>query len=402
MRFDTLQKRIPVLVAMAASISWGCGVLAGITDFTMVEPDGSPPPAGDAALPVDDAASASDVESTSDGPAPTDAGPDTRDAVPCTGPEVCGDGIDNDCNGKTDCTDPACSAAGFSCIDVPAGFTVVLFSASARGACPADYPNATPLHGDPAPSGLPGTGTCTCTCGTTTENPCVSGTLLTKFKENPSCGISGAVGLPTDGGCNALPPSMISSQCASGVCVAIATSPLAGKSVSCGPGTTTLPPLGTSNTNAQTCAATNVSAGAAGGCTPGAACAPPAAGQSRCVAQIGDVGCPGSYPTKTVLYVEGTEADGRTCGACACATSSVTCAGMKVTLFDDSACATPISTAVAGAGQCQMLSSEVDASTGFYQYGATPTPTPTCLPSPAQPSVQGTFNPGSPVTVCCP
>jgi hypothetical protein len=78
--------------------------------------------------------------------------------------EVCDNGLDDDCNGLTDCADPACMAAGYSCLPttVPAGAKLVAYNATARPGCPAGYGTATPVIGN-----VDGGTTCDCTCAGT-------------------------------------------------------------------------------------------------------------------------------------------------------------------------------------------------------------------------------------------
>lgn len=398
--------RATLIVTGATSILWGCGVLAGITDFTMVDPDASStrltdPPTADA----DALADGSDrLDAAGDDAAvDADASDARADVAPCKGPEVCGDGVDNDCNGKVDCADPACTSAGFACVNAPAGWSVVTFAQGSHPACPAGYPGAVPLHDVPDPAGLPGTGVCGCACGTTSDNPCVVGNIQTRFKESTNCSAGTGSPLVSDGGCNPIPPNMIPNQCgASGTCMAVATGAITGKSIACGAGTTTLPPVAPTSPGSQACINVLAPTGADAGCTTGATCAAPALGLQRCVAHDGNVACPVDFPTQTVLYIDGTEADNRSCGVCACATGPVSCTLPKLTLFDESACATQISSAVIGSGQCQPLTSGVDASTGYFQISASPTTTPTCQVAGGQPAVQGTYSPGSALTICCP
>src|SRR5690349_18294984 len=74
--------------------------------------------------------------------APADGPNDAPSDVICVksngGVEDCDDGLDNDCNGKTDCADTACTAL-YQCIPTPpVGWTLTAESDNTRPACPTD------------------------------------------------------------------------------------------------------------------------------------------------------------------------------------------------------------------------------------------------------------------------
>lgn len=400
MRNVSPRSRAALAVALAASALWGCGVLAGITDFNMV--------AADAATAGDDGSSSGDVTSTSSDDGAVTPDGDLFDAIGasdgggtdalvkpdspiCPGPEVCGDGVDNDCNGQTDCADPACAA--YTCLPVPSGWSVVALGSS--GPCPVGFGGAVALHGEPDPVAMPGTGTCDCACGAPLDNPCAVGSFTARFKDTPNCG-AGTTVLVSDGGCDAIPVSLLYNQCGVTGCAAVGTTAL-GKPVSCGPVTTSLRPL--YPTTFQSCSATTAPTGAAGGCTGTDTCAPPSGTSERCIARAGKQVCPPGFPTQTSLYQGGT--DGRTCGACTCTTNQVACSNARINFFGESACTTSISSAVAGTGSCQALTTQIDTATGYFQMTGTAAVTPTCVAGNA-PAVGGSVTPGADVTVCCP
>ena len=57
------------------------------------------------------------------------------DGCKATGPEKCTNGVDDDCNGLTDCADPACQTQGYACAaPAPGGWDFVAFDATRRPA----------------------------------------------------------------------------------------------------------------------------------------------------------------------------------------------------------------------------------------------------------------------------
>src|SRR5262249_56746911 len=91
------------------------------------------------------------ADATTDAPSEADdanAESDARDAADardvCAPDENCLDGVDNDCNGLTDCADPACTA-GYRCVAAPppawSGFA--LYADRRTAGCPSSFPNAT-------------------------------------------------------------------------------------------------------------------------------------------------------------------------------------------------------------------------------------------------------------------
>ena len=102
----------------------------------------------------------------------TDAPIDTAGCVK-SGAEICDDGLDNDCNGLTDCEDPACG--GFACVTpAPDTWQLVAFVAAAPPACPTGYTAPTDLKV------LSGSAmhTCPCSCvGSGGTGPTCAGAL---------------------------------------------------------------------------------------------------------------------------------------------------------------------------------------------------------------------------------
>src|SRR5687767_10366507 len=70
-----------------------------------------------------------------DGPGGNDGTTEAKPPCTPTGPaEICDDGIDNDCNDRIDCADPACSA--FQCVVAPPpGWTAIELAPGTRPNC---------------------------------------------------------------------------------------------------------------------------------------------------------------------------------------------------------------------------------------------------------------------------
>jgi hypothetical protein len=279
--------------------------------------------------------------------APTDAPADVGPCVPTNGGvEDCDDGLDNDCNGKTDCADPACDPTHTCIATPPNGWSLVGEADDARPACPAEYPTATDLD---VVAGT-GAGTCSCDCSPTVPaEACNAQTSTVRIS-----GVNTCNGADTT-------QSVFAAQ---GACSAL-TSPIAvpngqsfGKSTppaaptACGAATqiTTVPPITAGRTCAPTAAPTFGI-----GCGVGQVCARKAsAGLALCVQKSGTIdACPGTYPARKTAGSasepvdagpdadDGGDAgapatvDNRTCNACACNTPSCTA---TVTLYENANC----------------------------------------------------------------
>lgn len=249
---------------------------------------------------------------------------------PCTaiGPEICGDGLDNDCNGSADCADPTCSAT-YSCVDgVPSDWKVIAFAESSRAPCPAGFGESTAVR---TVAGASGQGDCTCDCGA--AGNCGSGKVTLAFGTDATCAgstqsISAASGCDKHNGAasfnvgantfvKATPP-------AAPACVGAPKSSLA--------------PL----VDGRTCALA-----ATGGCSGSSSCAPNVTGAyAICVQKAGANACPAAFPKGRRGGTTAT--DTRACSACTCAASpcsvdiklhdSMNCGSTKATFKTSAAC----------------------------------------------------------------
>ena len=259
-----------------------------------------------------------------DGAAPTDATAQEDRAIPPSpcgdgGGEVCGDGVDNDCNGLADCADPACTT-GFACTtgDVPAGWTVLAY-ATARDACPAGFGASTDLEDY---AGL-GPASCACTCTSVAPALCDQGSLPLYSQGAGACGNTAAATLNVQSGrCGSTNLQTV----ANGMVRIPPLPPIQG---TCSPNLVKNVPA-TSKARACTAPAPG------GGCPGTTACVPKPSGKyGVCIASAGDVACPAGWPTKHATGKSAT--DTRDCSTCACGTAA-TCANPKFTFYTDGAC----------------------------------------------------------------
>jgi hypothetical protein len=283
----------------------------------VVEPDAGASDEGVdlSALPTDDLASVDaepdlqpDLAQPDLPSAPPDLKPPGPDlACPFVGAESCFNGIDDDCDGLTDCADPDCTPTAL-CVPSVAQPFGYLTQEPKGGSCPAGTTNPAPLYGDSDPTG----GGCTGSCG---------------------CNASG---------CSAN-LSFISGACPGGS---------SGSSV----GTSSCPPTGTPTPvkppvlpETLACKVTPVAGG--GGCPANQVCAP--RGTKQCVSTTGVVACPAGYTvTQPTLYP--TFNDPRTC-TCTCTNNG--CAAAQLLLSSSGNCGG--STQIATGDVCSFSGSSV-------------------------------------------
>jgi hypothetical protein len=324
-------------------------------------------------------------DTASDGSAPSDGraaeGGDARpppgstDGCVPTGPEICTDGLDNDCNGYTDCADPACSA--YACTPtIPAGWALAILDPSGMAACPKAYGGPTKLVVDPDL----GPATCSCTCAVSSPPSCVDGTVADTRGDNSACNDQ-TIGRPSnDGGCvgvngfGTLAPYH-----------SIAPLPPTGGACSATP-VTVLPAAGTVG---QSC---SYGGSLGGGCSSGACAPDPGSAYSSCVSHAGPVACPAGYPNK---HSVGTALnDTRACGSCA-GTLATTCSNATLSFYTDGACQA-LAAAVPATGLC--VSNPTGPGINSYRYSAT-TNAQCTTSTPSAPTGSATV--AQPSTICC-
>lgn len=254
-------------------------------------------------------------------------GPDGGPVPGCTpsGAEICDDGIDNDCNGQTDCGDSACTA-GYACVPAPPnGWQLVGFNASAKPNCPPGFGAAQDI------STVTGTGAgqCACQCSAALgSTACNAGQSVVTVSDSAACSggatttrmvASSPTGCATLGGGLAIP---------AGQPFAKLTPPA--PPLACTSATTSNVP---SVTSGRVCAPP---ARLGAGCGMGQVCAPKPTDVSACVAKPGLDVCPAAYPKANSAGSSFT--DNRGCNTASCSCTPQASCGATLTLFTDPAC----------------------------------------------------------------
>jgi hypothetical protein len=235
-----------------------------------------------------------------------------------TGPEICDDGIDNDCNGRTDCQDARCTSTGFSCEQAPDGWTLVTFSESQHPPCPGneDFTDLKVALGDSSP-------TCACTC-MGNGGSCDSDVTLS-VSADPTCVGGGATTMQVASGiatCTALDNSItIPNGARANITLPNTPSSCSGNAEVAG-----------GLTDGRMCRAQRFGAG----CDTGEVCAlRTTIGLTSCVTKDGKSACPTGYTKRNTA---GTSADdSRSCDNCNCG-APTPCNGGTVSLYSNGAC----------------------------------------------------------------
>lgn len=323
-----------------------------------------------------------------------------EDTGPCvdSGAEVCGNGVDDDCNGLADCADPACGA--YACspgVPAGAGWTVVaaLFAQGTNmpAACPAGYGTGTVLGEGPTSSAA----TCSCACG---GNPCLSAQASNvQWRTGSSNCNDGTNSILLDGACHAFNANASGGAILGG---SFAPPGLGAASRACTDMVTK--PGVTFAATVRLCAAPGPSAdggaggGGGGGCTGGGSCEPRPAEGMLCIRHDGNVACPAGL-SYHVVGAPGALTDNRSCGACGCAATA--CTTQNVGFYTDQTCQTSVATSTdtGSAGSCGAGSVIGDpAAASYSKYLAVAN----CGAASPNPALTGTVSFASPVTLCCP
>ncbi|HZS39881.1 MAG TPA: hypothetical protein VFF06_23775 [Polyangia bacterium] len=257
-----------------------------------------------------------DIATPPDLTPPQDLTPPTDLIPPCTpsGAENCFDGIDNDCNGATDCADTACTPIA-ECVQADPGAQIGA-EVALGGPCPTHYGGtAVPLH-----QGLNAPLTCS-GCACTPSITC--GTTVTEWTAAACPGTATATFSPDDASC--LPATLNTTN----YTVAAMT-----PTTRCLPTGSPSVPAATWTTSTQFCPTTQIGAG----CPAGNICVAKAA--KHCTLDAANASCMGNYAPELGGQWFGDFSDTRSCGAsCSCgAPAGGTCgSGAVVKGFSNSA-----------------------------------------------------------------
>ena len=309
-------------------------------------------------------------------------GLDSPDHVttPCGSPEDCTNGVDDDCNGLTDCADSACHPDHECIAAAPDGWSgpgaFVETSGTAPPSCPPTFVNPA-FDGTADPSAAPAS--CGCTCGAPSKVACA---IDATFYFDSSCANACSSSAITAGACAA--------TCSGAQTMKVTASPGLGGSCGASP-SKTVPPLGW-NHAARVCSSRSGT-----GCNAGSVCAsarPAPFASGACVWRIGAIDCVAPYTTRHVYYSGAT--DTRDCGACTCGSPhDTTCGTVTVSLYGDNQCSGGAAGTAPSDGSC------VPAPSGAH--GATSSNATTtggsCTPTSAGPI--GSVTPTGATTVCC-
>jgi hypothetical protein len=328
------------------------------------------PPASDTATGTD---SGGPSEAATGGDAPAEAA-----CVPA-GAEDCTNGVDDDCNGLTDCADPACTQMGFACVDpAPGGWAYVALATSDQPGCSSPFTQTRNVDVDPSD----GPAQCSCTCEVGAPPTC--GTSVAAHYGNTATCPNAFPTFTTDGGCTNQPLVV---QPFAEVAVPAATGG------SCAPNvTSSLPSTGA--TQGQVCSGVSAFGG---GCTGLQVCAAAPGSFDACVAHSGQQSCPsGSY---TQQHFVGTINDSRGCGTCNCGGTPTGCS-LTWTFYASPNCAGS-SLPIVADNSCYQLT-PAPMALAYPSYRATVSAGDAgCAPPPQQPQPTGGVTLDNEYTVCC-
>lgn len=297
---------------------------------------------------------------------------------PCvkSGPEICGDGIDNDCNGRADCADFACVAT-YSCIDrVPADWQVIAFAEGSRPPCPRGFEDGADVRTVQGAIGAP---TCACDCGGSSS--CSTGKVTLGLGTDATCGVS-TESLDVKNGCVKL---IAGNDFAVGASAFLrATAP---PTPTCNPipSSSSIPPL----RDGRTCALAGSPGGGCSRASEGSSCVPRVGnGYQICLQKAGANSCPSGY--SSVRHAGTSAVDTRACSACSCVASPCT---VELELHDGIGCNS--AKAVVKSGACTQLTNAAFNARGYETSvsggcGAASTP-----------QASGTLTLSGETTICC-
>jgi hypothetical protein len=399
------------MVVGAARFAAGC-LAAGLFAACGLGVNGLEATVGDGGVSnLDAAADTSQAETSSSSgadtgsPPPFEAGTDTSSAdtgtagdvvveaaptdgcVP-TGPENCTNGIDDDCNGLTDCADPACTTQGYACVAAPsaAGWDFVPFDLMAQPGCPSTL-KAHDVNVDP--QNLSSPAVCSCTCSVGTPPTCETGNITSSYGTAMNACTTPGMAIAANGGaCNAqsltVEPFVMSAQPApsGGTCASASN--------------TTVPP--TEAGNGEYCTG-ETTFGA--GCASGQVCALVPTGFTACIHHGGaNMGC--TTPGYVLQVAVGTVMDDRACsGNCICgATPTATCTPGSWDFYATNDCSGAVGAVITTNNACAAPSATGSFMSNRFTSTAT-AGTVTCGAPTATPMPSGNATLAGADTLCC-
>lgn len=343
-----------------------------------------------------------------------------------SGGEDCLDGVDDDDDALIDCEDPDCQA-GYSCVDaIPVGWGIYGYVALAQSvpgnepACPPEYADTAFVFGGGAL--IADAATCAaCDCDPPTgevctlpdQDPAKAG-IQGAFVSTQVCGAglacTGAETIPAawPGTCaggsvwlGSHQAACTANPCASSNCnrsVIVGSPIVQGGSCAATGGDAAVDPVGFA-VSAKGCAGGQ----SGGGCGGTASCqANPPSGfeQKLCVAQAGDVACPGAFTVRTLLNDPAQTMDDRGCTPCTCSAPSGGACDLSVDVWGDATCTMLKVATLTGPTYCADLTNNPD----VRAISATTLMPPTgssCASVPGGGLPTGSAVAGGATTVCC-
>jgi hypothetical protein len=329
--------------------------------------------------PTDAGDAMSDVKADAmDGP--VEVAPEVPTCVPKA--EDCFNGLDDDCDTKSDCADTDCVPTAV-CVPRPSG--TVGTTVDGTGACPAGFGAAiTQLGG-----GLTSATTCSgCQCGAPGTTTCTAD-LYTQLSQ-ASCGSNTGGKYVYTISTDDAEPCPIPDTNTTNVYGARLT-PWTVQTTGCPASGTPVKPIAVWGKNTKFCGAEKLNANAGNGCATGQVCMPRGAAGRSCVLLDGAGSCPAGAAADT-LYT--TFTDGRSCAACSCA-KSASCDNLYVKFGSDYSCGVDYGHIKGGMATCATQTFGIYVP--GYELVGTPNP-PTCTPTSA---VSGVATPTGARTICC-
>jgi hypothetical protein len=318
-----------------------------------------------------------------------DASPIGSHACAPTGQENCTNGVDDDCNGFTDCADPACTRTNYTCVPDPTaagtGWSFAPLEPNARPGCP---PSLTVADVAVNPTNLSTPATCSCSCSLTAQPVCgVNDTLVVAGGYGSfTCGTGFGATTYIGGACHYDPSGVGLDTYGSAVGI--------GSGGACAAASVTDVPAA-NGTLGETCSGETQFGK---GCAAGQVCALVPAGFTACVQHDGATTCPaGAYTTANSV---GTIVDSRSCASCTCQPTPTTYCFGTWNFYQSSGCT---GTAVQQPADSTCRPTGVDTSTVYYSdtflpsgQGIVSCGSPAAVP---QPTGQASLTPQT--TVCC-